>query len=291
MLADAASRAEAICAAAGVAIVDASAAAAMAAEPGRTSYLLDIRSAEEAAADPVPAARHALSGQLVQATDQWVAVRGARLLLLDDAGLRGAVAAFWLKQMGFEPVVVRLGPPEGCPLRALPAAPGDVPGPRGAVSPQTALGMVRRGEAEFVDLRPSMTYRKGHVAGAVWGIRPRLAALAAKMGERRILLIADDEAVLALAQQELAGSGHEALPVTGGHDALAAAGAAVEATPHHPADQDCLDYLFFTHDRHDGNMEAARGYLSWEIELVDQLSPAERATFRLMDESAFWGGA
>src|SRR3546814_3123427 len=78
------------------------------ADSARTSYLFDLRTPEEIAADPAPAFRPALSGQLVQATDQWVGVRHARLVLLDDLGLRAAVAAFWLRQLGYEVAVATL---------------------------------------------------------------------------------------------------------------------------------------------------------------------------------------
>ena len=60
-----------------------------------------------------------------------------------------------------------------------------------------------------------------------------------------------------------------------------AAGLPVEATPDLPADAACIDYLFFVHDRHDGNKEAARRYLAWETGLVAQLDAQERAAFRL----------
>ena len=48
-----------------------------------------------------------------------------------------------------------------------------------------------------------------------------------------------------------------------------------------PSDSDCIDYLFFTHDRHDGNLDAARQYLAWELALTQQIDQAERAAFRL----------
>ena len=51
-------------------------------EAGRTTYLFDVRTAEEFAADGLAGSRHAPGGQLVQATDQWVGVRGARILLV-----------------------------------------------------------------------------------------------------------------------------------------------------------------------------------------------------------------
>jgi len=61
----------------------------------------------------------------------------------------------------------------------------------------------------------------------------------------------------------------------------AAAGLAVEATPQQPPDADCIDFLFFVHDRHSGNKEAARQYLAWETNLLSQIDPAERAMFRI----------
>jgi hypothetical protein len=35
------------------------------------------------------------------------------------------------------------------------------------------------------------------------------------------------------------------------------------------------------HDRHDGNLDAARRYLDWELGLIAQCSPDELAGFRI----------
>jgi hypothetical protein len=59
------------------------------------------------------------------------------------------------------------------------------------------------------------------------------------------------------------------------------AGLALVATPNEPSDAEAIDYLFFVHDRHDGNMEAARRYLAWETGLTAQLDAHERAEYRL----------
>ncbi|MNT95345.1 hypothetical protein D3C72_2372060 [compost metagenome] len=47
-----------------------------------------------------------------------------------------------------------------------------------------------------------------------------------------------------------------------------------------PSDEACIDYLFFVHDRHDGNKAAARQYLAWETNLVKQIDERELATYR-----------
>jgi hypothetical protein len=55
----------------------------------------------------------------------------------------------------------------------------------------------------------------------------------------------------------------------------------IVATPERPSDADCINFLFFTHDRHVGNAAAARQYLAWERGLLDQLDAQERGAFRV----------
>jgi rhodanese-related sulfurtransferase len=278
-LAAARARAEAVMARHAIAEVGAAEVAAMLGEAGRTTYVFDVRAAEEAAADRVAAAVHAPGGQLVQATDQWVGVRGARIVLCDDAGLRGALAAFWLRQLGFEAVVARIDDA----LRALPARPAlPVPdtGLAERVAAAEALARIAGGGWRLLDLRGSMDYRRGHVAGAVWSVRPRLGALAAAGAS--VAIVAEEAEVADLAARDLIEQGAARVAwIEGGEAALAAAGAAIEATPGRPRDEEAIDHLFFVHDRHDGNLEASRRYLAWETGLVGQLDAVERAAFRV----------
>ena len=51
------------------------------------------------------------------------------------------------------------------------------------------------------------------------------------------------------------------------------------STPSLRSDADCIDFLFFTAGRHEGDAAAARQYLTWEIGLVDQLDAQERGSF------------
>jgi rhodanese-related sulfurtransferase len=59
----------------------------------RTTYLFDVRSAGEYEAGHLPGADYAPGGQLAQATDQWIGVRRARVVLADDTGLRATTSA------------------------------------------------------------------------------------------------------------------------------------------------------------------------------------------------------
>jgi hypothetical protein len=71
--------------------------------------------------------------------------------------------------------------------------------------------------------------------------------------------------------------------VEGGYEAWCDAGLPTEASPDRPLDADCIDFLFFTHGRHDGNADAARQYLAWETGLLAQLDTQERGVFRIAE--------
>ena len=261
--------------------VSASTVRAWAEDPGRTLFLCDVRTPEEFAGSSLPGAQHTPGGQLMQAFDQYVGVRGARLVLFDDDGVRAPTVASWLRQMGHDACVLEGGLSSGLSLQASPVP---VPPALGGISVQALAARLERGDIVVMDLRPGMAYRAGHIGGARWSIRPRLAADLA--GEtRQVVLVADEPAVAAWAVTgcRLA---HPPLLLEGGMTAWRAAGLAEVATPDVPGDADCIDHLFFVHDRHDGNKEAARRYLAWETGLVGQLDGQELASFRLPADPA-----
>jgi hypothetical protein len=92
-------------------------------------------------------------------------------------------------------------------------------------------------------------------------------------------MVADDRGIAALAALDLAEAGCGDVAVLAG--GMKGWTGATEATPGTPADADCVDFVFHTLGRNEGNLESARAYLAWEIGLVDQLDADERAVFRL----------
>jgi rhodanese-related sulfurtransferase len=262
--------------------IDAEALAGFAADAGRTLYLLDVRTDEEFDAGHWPGAVHAPGVQLVQATDQWVAIRHARLALFDDTGLRGTLAAFWLRQLGYEPHVVPYEAASRAPFPGIAVtAPRGPDAHIGEIGVLAAYAAMQAGKALLLDLRSSQEHRRERPVGARWAIRPRLeAALDGWNGPT--YLVAEDAVTAAIAAIDLRELGvADVRLVAGGLDAWRRSGLPVGSGAK-PADGDAIDYLWFVHDRHDGNLDAARRYLAWEQGLIAQLDAEEKAEFDLV---------
>ncbi|WP_353618036.1 rhodanese-like domain-containing protein, partial [Paracidovorax avenae] len=252
-------------------------------DPGRTTYVLDIRTAGEFAAGTLAGARHAPGGQLLQAADQVIGVRRSRVLLLDDDGVRAPVVAAWLRRQGHEAATVEGG--IHAPLK-LPAPAGVALPPSVPQIAQRALPAWLAAQPEpplLLDVQPSLSYRRQHAHGARWSVRPRVAADlrdAARALRPPLLILAADAESAALAASEVTPGDASSVQWALASDWVAA-GLPVESSPGVPADGDAIDYLFFVHDRHDGNLEAARRYLAWETGLIAQCAPDELSGFRL----------
>ena len=238
------------------------------ADTSRTLYVLDVRDPAEYAAGHRAGSLPAPGGQLVQATDGWIAVRGARIVLVCDTGVRSRMAAAWLRLMGHADVYV------------ADAALGDArpgPGPVAAAWPRIGEAELRGRLGEpglmMVDLGRSIDYRAGHVPGAVWGIRTRLDRLSAGLATARMVVVISPDGMLAgLALAELrALTRGEVRVLEGGSDAWKHAGGRWEADRTMPADAECVDFYLRPYDRNSGVEAAMQAYLDWEIDLVHEI--------------------
>ena len=248
-------------------------------EPDRTTYLCDVRTPEEFGAGSIPGAVHAPGGQLIQATDQWVGVRNARIVLIDAGeNVRAPVVASWLKQLGCEAWVLEDGVRSN--LEGVPAAKPVLP-PLTAIAAPDLKRALDAGSCTVFDLGASMNYRKGHISGSRWSIRPRLLADARTI-KKTIVLTAEDAHVARLAATELLDAGTKDVKLfDGGLAAWTQAGYPVESSSAVPDDAECIDHLFFVHDRHAGNKEAMKQYLAWETGLMTQLDEEDKQLFRV----------
>jgi len=260
-------------------------------DAGRTLYLLDVRARDEYEAGHIVGSRHAPGGQVVQATDEFVAVRNARVVLIDPARVRSVMTASWLNQMGWDDVHVL--EPEGVdgfagwPVATGPrprAIPGFVAAPIIPVSELVAA--LPRGDVTVLDLATSLKFRDRHVPGAWWAVRARLEAAHARLPEaRRIVLTSEDGSLAHLAAPEAAALWLDAnvRVLDGGNAAWFAAGAPVEAGIAR-ATTSLDDVWYKPYDHAQGYEQHARAYLGWEVALVEQIKRDPTIRFRAYDQ-------
>ncbi len=164
----------------------------------RTLYVLDARDPSEYRAGHRKGSLSAPGGQLVQGTDNWVAVRGARIVVVDDTGVRARMSAAWLRQMGNKDVFVAdnaLGFETGSAAARPRAA--------GAYRSAPMTWPTREHGTAIIDLARSIDFRAGHIQHAIWGVRGRLGAVVPKLtSARRIVLTSPDGTLARFAYDE-----------------------------------------------------------------------------------------
>jgi rhodanese-related sulfurtransferase len=254
----------------------------------RTLYVLDVRTPREYEAGHVPGSRLAPGGQLVQETDRYMAAWGARVVLLDDNGVRATMTASWLRQMGWQDVaIMRLDEAGGASVQGphIPQALGleKISAPIIEASAlQEALAV---GTVQVVDLDWSQHYYQGHIPGAWFAIRARLRDALNQIPPTETIVLTSPDGVLAqLAAADLDGVASVPIKVlSGGTQAWRAAGLPLEPGATRLAHE--VDDIRLRAREESGNREAAmRAYLAWEIELVNQMATEEDRRFQIVTE-------
>ncbi|MGH8736641.1 MAG: rhodanese-like domain-containing protein [Burkholderiales bacterium] len=248
-------------------------------EAARTTYCFDVRSPEEYRAGHLPGFVCAPGGQLVQATDLYAAVRNARIVLADSDGVRARMTGSWLAQMGWREVCILEGVDTNSmsergmpPVRVL----GLDSARAEAVDAQTLQALLTAGEATLLDFATSLQYRDGHIPGAWFAVRARLADALAAVGPIMKLAFTSPDGVLA----QLAAAETGGLALAGGTEAWRAAGLPLEAGATRmasPAD----DVYYRPYDRRSQIEQAMKDYLDWEVALVEQLKREDYLRFDL----------
>jgi rhodanese-related sulfurtransferase len=244
-------------------------------DPDRTLYVLDVRDPTEFRASHRPGSRNAPGGQLVQATDAWIGVRNARIVLVDDTGVRARMAGAWLRQMGHRDVFVVEGGLDAIGASGTAAIPvPELGAPVDLINVPALVHLLDTGaHTLIVDLARSIDFRDGHIPGAVWGVRSRLSALRPHLSAAAHVVVTSPDATLArLAVPELRGLTRAEIRVLeGGTTAWHAYGRPLVKDRTTPPDNACIDFYLRPYDRNSGVEEAMNAYLSWEIDLVHQI--------------------
>ncbi|UMZ13464.1 rhodanese-related sulfurtransferase [Pseudomonas sp. MPFS] len=242
------------------------------AEPQRTSYLFDVRSPEEFAAGHLPGARSTPGGQLVQETDHFASVRGARLVLVDDDGVRANMSASWLAQMGWQVAV----------LDGLRGSDFSVRGPWQAplpdspvveeISPRTLADWLREPGTLVLDVTASANHVQRHIPGAWWVLPSQLAQALERLPppERFVLTCGSSLLARFVVPHLQALTQRPVFVLSGGTSAWIEAGLPQEEGQQRLASPR-IDRYRRPYEGTDNPREAMQAYLDWEFGLVAQL--------------------
>jgi rhodanese-related sulfurtransferase len=257
----------------------------------RTLYVCDVRLPEEYEAGHLPDALCTPGGQLVQATESYLGTRGARVVLVDDDGVRATMTASWLIQMGWREICVLRdglrGELESGPQR-LEVLGLDDDVIEAALEPITLGRMTESDAVRILDLADSRTYAAGHVPGAWWLTRARLEEDLAQVPPAPAYVLTSPDGTLA--RLALADVGRLiSAPVqvlAGGTEAWRAAGLELQTgTDRLAGAPDDVVYLRPYDRPPEQAAQAMREYLRWETTLVSQLERDGTLPFQSWRES------
>ena len=242
-------------------------------EANRTTYLFDVRTPEEFEVGHLPGARSTPGGQLVQETDHVASVRGARLVLADDDGVRANMSASWLAQLGWEVHVLDGLQAANFSEKGAWVAPVPTPPQAELISPHTLADWLDHGDTVVLDFTASANYVKRHIPGAWWASRAQLPEALAKVpGAQRYVLTCGSSQLARLAVAEVeAITGKQVFLLEGGTTAWINAQLPLEEGETHLASPR-IDRYRRPYEGTDSPKEAMQAYLDWEFGLVDQLA-------------------
>lgn len=248
----------------------------------RTLYLFDVRTAQEYAAGHIPGARHVAGGQLVQETDHYASVRGARIVLSDDQLVRAELTASWLAQMNWEVAVLE------APLTAF-SEQGNWQAQAAAapaveeVLPAQLQQWLAEGQTGLIDLTTSANFRSRRIPGALWTTRANIAqAVRRHPAVSRWVVTCTSGLLARYAVTEVAA-------LTGSPAYLLQKGTLGWIDAGFPLEHGDSDWIENAQDRYrrpyegtDVSPQAMQDYLDWEYGLVAQLARDGTHGFKLL---------
>ena len=239
-------------------------------------YLIDVRTEAEYEEGTIPGARWVPGGQLIQTTDQQIAVREAEIVLVSDTHVRSGITAHWLDEMGLPNVtVVRGGIDAWVDI-------GDVavPEPSRPVGESLLDGVETYSptaleesleEVVVLDVRSAGDFEADHLPGAKWVPRVKLEEVIesdAVGPDRPIVVYCRDGSVSAYgaAETNYVLDSAELAVLEGGFDAWLEAGLPTTSGTDGMLDEEDVD----VEKVYEQGPEAMETYLRWEANLIEE---------------------
>nr|WP_283815827.1 rhodanese-like domain-containing protein [Bradyrhizobium lablabi] len=231
--------------------------------------LVDVRSEEAYLAGHVTSSCSRPGGQLIQCTDEVLAVEAVPVILIDDGNGRAAMAAYWLRRMRFPEVALLDGGIPAWRAAGLPLASGPAAVPAWLAKLRDTIPSIAPSRLDalshtVLDVGTSRDFKRGHVPGARWLPRGWLEARLGELSQEIVVTAADEEQAI-LATATLLRLGHRAKWLAGGNAGWVAQGGKLESTENLPLDlpQDVVDPPYLKGEA------GMRAYIAWEIALTE----------------------
>lgn len=241
-------------------------------------YPIDVRQVAEYVEGHIPGSIAVPGGLAIQRTDEFVAVRAGRIVLIDHREARAWLAAYWLRRMGFAHVHVLAGgieawekaggTPERGRGRSRPAGWDAAKGLAQTLSPAALHALVR--EVLLLNVDTSRQAAKARLPGSRWvrygDLEDHMTAMSPSERARTVLTCRDGT-LSTLAAANLAREGIDGVRVlAGGVDAWRKAGYDIESGED-AATRDAGDLVV---QPYDSGREGMQRYLDWEQKLTAQ---------------------
>ncbi len=242
------------------------------------TYIIDVRSDKEYDSGHIDGSINVPGGQAVQRTDDFVAVRNAKIIFVSNRSVRAVMAAYWYRKMGFGDVSVLRGGIHSWSQSGRVLTPRvERKKPLGYERARNAVKLrepaeIQRDPADsavtILDVGSSPEFQAAHLPGAKWISRGWLEVkLPSRLTERGapILITCRNGEQSVFAARTLAEAGYRNVSVLeGGVEAWQAAGFETESglTVCWSEPNDVVLSPSIT-----GDKAAMQRYLDWEVEL------------------------
>ncbi|MEJ6587884.1 MAG: rhodanese-like domain-containing protein [Pelagibacterales bacterium] len=222
--------------------------------------------------------RHVPGGQLVQATDKYIGVWKATVILVDDGDLiRAGTTAIWLKKMGYQVHVLK----KEININKLKFK-NQFPLKEKKINIFEIEKFNNFKNTILYDIRSSENFMKIRIKNSIWLNRANLRKVKIKK-QQQIIIITDefDKARLVINDIEEMNLGCVISLYKWKENELINHSNIIDNKPILFPKKDCIDFNFHTYKRHKGSKSHANQYLKWEIGLINKMDKQELSFFNI----------
>ena len=259
--------------------------------PQRTVYQIDVRSESEYQQGHFPGTLWIPGGELVGMTIDHLAIQNARLCLFADHDCaRAEISAAWMKQQGWQDVVIVSDWKDAVDLQTGPE-PDYYPELNSLnvelVTAQQCHSLFESADSLLLDFSTSASHRKSHIPSAVWASRAQLYRQFNNLQDKPDIICSSEDGVIALLAakdlEQLLGRPVKALQ--GGNQAWISAGFEQQTGLGDVLGEiDDVDKLAPTGSDRDSIMKWHQQGIRWRQGLYEQFKQDQPIRFRTSDD-------